>query len=68
MVKNPPDNAEDEMDPVEEETATHSSIIEESYRHGSLVGYHPRGHKESDTTEQLSMHTQANLHFLLLRR
>ena len=30
---------------MEQEKATHSSI---------LVGYSPQGHKESDTTEQLS--------------
>ena len=42
-------------DPVEEETATHSSILAlESYGRRSLAGYSPRGHKESDTTERLN--------------
>ena len=34
--------------------ATHSG---KSHGQGSLVGYSPWGHKESDTTEQLSPHT-----------
>ena len=40
-------------DPLEKETATHSSILKPGESHGqrSLVGYSPRGHKESDTTE-----------------
>ena len=37
-------------DPLEEGMATHSSI---------LAGIIPRGHKESDTTEQLSTDTNA---------
>ena len=42
-------------DPLEKEMATHSSIqdSEESYGWRSLVGYSPRGRKESDTTEWL---------------
>ena len=52
-------------DPLEKEMATHSSILAwripwmenlmdgESHGRRSLVGYSPRGHKESDTTEQL---------------
>ena len=38
--------------PLEKEMATHSSILTGEF-HGqrSLVGYRPRGHKESDTTE-----------------
>ena len=28
-----------------------------SHGHWNLVGYSPKGHKESDTTEQLSTHT-----------
>ena len=41
----------DQEDPVEKETATHSSILawEIPWRR-SLVGYSPQGHKESDTT------------------
>ena len=45
-------------DPLEEGMATHSSILAtpaflpgESHGHRSLVGYSPRGHKESDITE-----------------
>ena len=33
----------------------------ESHGQRSLVGYSPQGHKESDTTEGLSMHTQFQL-------
>ena len=43
-------------DPLEKEMAIHSSIL--AWRiHGqrSLVGYSPRGRKESDTTEQLHL-------------
>ena len=43
-------------DPVEKEMATHFSIL--AWRiHGqrSLVGYSPWGHKESDTTERLTL-------------
>ena len=38
--------------------ATHSSILaEESHGQRSLVGYNPKGHKESDTTDQLGKKT-----------
>ena len=42
-------------DHLEKEMATHSSILAWKF-HGqrSLVGYSPRGHKESDTTERTS--------------
>ena len=43
-------------DPLEKEMATHSSIL--AWRiHGqrSLVGYSPRGRKESDMTERLHL-------------
>ena len=41
-------------DPLEKEMATHSSILAgESHGRRSLVGYSPRGRKESDTTERL---------------
>ena len=41
-------------DPLEKEMATHSSILSgESHGWRSLVGYSPRGCKESDTTERL---------------
>ena len=45
-------------DPLEKEMVTHSSIIAwiiPGTR--SLVGYSPRGHKESDTTEGLHLLT-----------
>ena len=40
-------------DPLEEEMATHFSILALENPHGqrSLVGYSPWGHKESDMTE-----------------
>ena len=37
-------------DPLEKETATHSSILAWEISQRSLVGYSPQGHKESDTT------------------
>ena len=40
--------------PLEEEMATHSSILAWTIPSRSLVGYSPWGHKESDTTEQLA--------------
>ena len=48
----------DQEDAVEEEMATHSSILawEIPWTEG-LVGYSPRGRTESDTTEQLNVHT-----------
>ena len=44
-------------DPLEEGMATQSqySCLENTHRQRSLVGYSPWGHKESDTTEQLSI-------------
>ena len=42
-------------DPLEKEMATHSSILAWKIPwQRSLVGYSPRGHKESDTTERLA--------------
>ena len=42
-------------DALEEEMATHSSILaEESHGQSRLAGYGPRGHKESDTTEVIT--------------
>ena len=38
-------------DPLEKETATHSSIL--AWRIPWMVGYSPRGRKELDTTERL---------------
>ena len=43
-------------DPLEEEMATHSSILlGESHGQRILAGYSPWGHKESDTTERLHL-------------
>ena len=61
MVKNSPEMQEaqwemqipslDHEDPLEEEMATHSSIlIWKIHGQKSLVGYSPRGCKELDTT------------------
>ena len=38
-------------DPLEEEMATHSSILDWKIPQRSLTGYSSWGHKESDTTE-----------------
>ena len=45
-------------DPLEKGVATHSSVLEpgESRGQRSLVGYSPRGQKESDRTELLTRH------------
>ena len=41
---------------LEKEIATHSNIWPgKSHGRRSLVGYSPWGHKESDTTEQLTL-------------
>ena len=67
MVKNPPAMQEPQEtqvqflgqeDPLEEGTATHSSILlpGESQGQGSLVGYSPWGHKESEATEHAHVH------------
>ena len=43
-------------DPLEKGMATHSSIPAwRIHRQRNLVGYSPWGHKESDTTEQLTL-------------
>ena len=41
--------------PLEEEMATHSSILAWKIPQRNLAVYCPRGHEESDTTEQLSI-------------
>ena len=47
-------------DPLEEEVATHSSILaRKSLGQRSLVGYSPWDHKESDTTDA-TKHTAQN--------
>ena len=63
MVKNPPAMQETQVqslgweDPLKKGMATHSSILA-----GRIpwteepVGYSPWGHKESDTTEKLTLH------------
>ena len=49
--------------------ATHSSILPEEFRgQRSLAGYSPWGHKESDTTEQLSLFTTLLLRISLWER
>ena len=55
----------DQEDPMEEGPATHSSILA-SRIHGqrSLAGCSPWGHKELDTTEQLT-HTHTHTHNLV---
>ena len=43
-------------DPLEKDLATPSVFLPgESYGQGSLAGYSPWGHKELDTTEQLTL-------------
>ena len=61
VVKNPPANAGHVesipgwKDPLEEEIATHSSILGwEPHGQKSLVGYSQWSHKELDMTEQLN--------------
>ena len=60
VVNNPPALQETgpvlgQEDPLEKEMATHAYIlIGKSCGQRSLVGYSPWGHKELDTTEQLS--------------
>ena len=50
-------------DPLEEEMATHSSILAgKSHGQRSLAGFSPGGRKVSDTTKQLSMHTHTHTH------
>ena len=45
-------------DPLEEEMATHSSILPwKSHGQRSFPGYNPKGHKELNTTEPLSKST-----------
>ena len=46
-------------DPLEEEMATHSSILAgEIHGQRSLAGYSPKGCKGSDTTQGLSTYTR----------
>ena len=41
--------------PLEEEMAVHSILAGKSHGQRSLLGYSPRGHKESDPTEHAHM-------------
>ena len=43
-------------DPLEKWQPTPELLPRESHGQRSLVGYSPRGHKESDTTERLHFH------------
>ena len=48
-------------DPLEEEMATTPVFLPgESQGQRTLVGYSPRGHRESDTTERLRRHHLAS--------
>ena len=65
MVKNPPATQKIQVqslgweDPLQEKMATHSGILAWKIPgQRSLVGYSPWRRKESDMTEQLSMHPQ----------
>ena len=57
VVKNLPAMQETQVpslgqeDPLEEEMATHSSVLTWRTQRRNLVGYSPWGRKESDTTE-----------------
>ena len=65
MVKNPSAKQEPQVwyvggeDPLKQGMATHSMFLPREF-HGqtSLVGCRPWGHKESDATERLNIHTQ----------
>ena len=69
MVNNPPTRWETWVrslvweDPLEEGKATHSNILglENPHEQRSLVGYNPRGRKESDTTKYNSIHEDSTL-------
>ena len=73
LVKNLPSMQETwvwflcQEDPLEEEMATHSSIfcLENPHGQRSLAGYSPWGHKEPDTTEWHSTHTNIHTHCIL---
>ena len=49
-------------DPLEKETATPVFLPGKSHGQRSLVGCNPWGHKESDTTVQLSTHRELEGH------
>ena len=70
LVKNLPTMREtwvrslDCEDPLEKGVVTYSSILVHGESHGqrSLAVYSPWGHKESDTTEQLSTFLHIHIH------
>ena len=72
MVKNLPALREtwvrslDQEDPLEEGMATQSSVLawRIPWTERNLASYSPRGHKESDTTEQLSTAHTFNIHII----
>ena len=45
-------------DPLEEEMATHPSILAWTIPQRSLAGYSPEGHKDLDTAEHNRIHTE----------
>ena len=52
-------------DPPEKEGVTHSVFLpEKSHGQRSLAGYSPWGHKESDTTEQISTHAHTGIYYI----
>ena len=60
----PPGKPQGWEHPLEEEMATHSSILlGESHGQRSLVGYSPQGCQELDTTEQLTLSLSATVFF-----
>ena len=52
----------DQEDPLEKETATHSSILAGKVLWTEEVGYSPWGHKESDATERACITYDYNMH------
>ena len=55
-----------QKDPLDEGMATHSSILSgKSHGQRSLVGYSPRGGKESDTTEPACTANESLVLFLI---
>ena len=56
-------------DPLEKEMAAHFSIFAWRHEQKGLVGYSPRDHKKSDTTERISLSAFQNLdakHYLII--
>ena len=56
----------DQEDPLKKEMATHSSIFAWRLQR-SLAVYSPQGHKESDTTEQLTHNTKSTWNMEMTR-